>query len=76
MSLNNKFGYLEKIELKLLFWVIKKFIRLKYLYNMLIDKLGKLIDIELNIRERKKELDFLSKNEKRILRLRKNGLYK
>ncbi len=43
---------------------------------MLIDKLGKLIDIELNIRERKKELDFLSKNEKRILRLRKNGLYK
>ncbi|WP_322970602.1 hypothetical protein [Faecalibacter sp. LW9] len=67
---------MEKIEFKLLFWVINKFIRLKYLCNMLIDKLGKLIDIELNIRERKKELDFLSKNEKRILRLRKNGLYK
>lgn len=67
---------MEKIEFKLLFWVINKFIRLKYLYKMLIDKLCKLIDIELNIRERKKELDFLSKNEKRILRLKKNGLYK
>ena len=41
---------------------------------MLIKKISKFLDIEIKNRKKQKEIDFLKKNEKDLLRLKRNGL--
>ena len=41
---------------------------------MLIEKLSKFLDIEIENRKKQKEINFIRKNEKDLLRFKRNGL--